>query len=143
MDDIDHHLLRLLRDDARAPLSALAEHLGVSRGTVRNRIERLQAIGVIERFTVDVSDGAFRDQVKAFTLIKLHAKDNRRALGVLRGMIGVSSIHTLSGTFDLGVELAAENLQALDALLDEIRSLSDVADTQSHIRLADVTHPDR
>ena len=75
--------------------------------------------------------------------IKLHAKDNRRALGVLRGMVGVSSIHTLSGAFDLGVELAAENLQALDALLDEIRSLSDVADTQSHIRLADVTHPDR
>ena len=50
MDDKDHRLLTLLRENARRPVSTLADALGVSRGTVQNRIDRM-----IERGFADVA----------------------------------------------------------------------------------------
>ncbi|MBC7446123.1 MAG: AsnC family transcriptional regulator, partial [Polaromonas sp.] len=41
MDETDHQLLSLLRQDARLPIASLAAKLGVSRGTVTNRLRRL------------------------------------------------------------------------------------------------------
>ncbi len=41
MDTLDHQLIALLRADARLPVAALAHKLGVSRGTVTNRIRHL------------------------------------------------------------------------------------------------------
>ena len=48
MDDTDRHLIAELRSDARLPVSTMAARLGVSRATVRNRIDRMIAEGVIE-----------------------------------------------------------------------------------------------
>ena len=52
MDDTDQALIRALRHDARASLSALSDQLGVSRTTVRARMERLQRQGDIIGFSV-------------------------------------------------------------------------------------------
>src|SRR5680860_1105333 len=52
MDDIDRALISALRHDARASLSDLAAALGVSRTTIRSRIERLQRSGEIMGFSV-------------------------------------------------------------------------------------------
>ena len=64
LDDTDRRLIQLLRADARLPAATLAKHLGVSRGTVQNRIERLRSAGILLGFTVrlrgDVASAAVR-----------------------------------------------------------------------------------
>ncbi len=139
MDELDHKLLHLLTQDARAHLSDLAAKLGVSRGTVRNRIGRLVDQKVIERFTIELAEQDVENEIVAFTLIRLRANDGRPALIALRKIPGVTSIHTLSGPYDLIVELKVHTLKILDAVLDDIRRVADVAETQSHIRLVNVT----
>ena len=52
IDDLDRRLIALLRADSRTPAANLAKALKVSRGTVQNRIERLQARGVVQGFTI-------------------------------------------------------------------------------------------
>src|SRR5262245_14040572 len=52
MDDVDQQLLSLLREDARASVASLAKTLRVARGTVQNRIAKLQANGTIVGYTV-------------------------------------------------------------------------------------------
>lgn len=52
MDKLDNHLIGLLRKDGRASLSDLATTLGVTRATVRARLEKLQGSGQIAGFTV-------------------------------------------------------------------------------------------
>jgi len=47
MDELDQKLISLLRTDARATTAALAKALKVSRGTVQNRMERLESSGVL------------------------------------------------------------------------------------------------
>ncbi|MFB0562513.1 MAG: ATPase domain-containing protein [Candidatus Lokiarchaeia archaeon] len=52
IDDIDYKLLDLLKKDARTPASKIAEELGISRMTVKNRMKRLEDLGVIRQYTV-------------------------------------------------------------------------------------------
>lgn len=136
MDDLDHQLLQLLTKNARASATVLAEKLGVSRGTVQNRIDRLQHQNVIKRFTVELSAGEQDLQVSAFTLIRLKADDGKATTRSLRRISEILDIHTLSGSFDLVAEVRASSLSNLDSVLDRIRALPEVAETQSHIRLS-------
>lgn len=135
MDDIDKHLLLLLTRDARCSAVDLARALSVSRGTVQNRIEKLVRQGVIEKFTVELGSGEKDHQISAFALIQLKADDDAIVKTSLRRVEEVTNISTLSGTFDLVIEIRCASLARLDTVLDIIRSMPDVADTQSHIRL--------
>ena len=58
MDDIDRQLIGLLLIDARASVASLAKALGVSRGTVQNRMARLSANGTIVGYTVRLKPDA-------------------------------------------------------------------------------------
>ncbi len=55
LDEVDLEILRLLLDDARRPYSEIAAQLDVSGPTVSDRVDRLKAEGVINRFTIDLS----------------------------------------------------------------------------------------
>ncbi len=136
MDDLDHRLLHLLTRDARTSVTELAETLGVSRGTVQNRIDKLLHQKVIHRFTVELGQSEDDHQISAFTLIRLKADDGRVTQASLRRIEAVTDIHTLSGKFDLVAELRVRSLKLLDRTLDDIRALPEVAETESHIRLA-------
>ncbi|WP_127114419.1 Lrp/AsnC family transcriptional regulator [Shimia sediminis] len=143
MDDLDNRLLRLLTKDARASATDLAAALNVSRGTVQNRIDKLVHTRVISRFTVELGESEEDHQISAFTLIRLKADDGKVTIAGLRRIEEIVDVHTLSGAFDIVVDLRTSSLKRLDAVLDRIRALPDVAETQSHIRLSSVGNPRR
>lgn len=143
MDDLDNRLLMLLTKDARASVTDLAGELNVSRGTVQNRIDKLVHTRVISRFTVELGESEEDHQISAFTLIRLKADDGKVTVAGLRRIEEIVDIHTLSGAFDIVVDLRTSSLKRLDAVLDRIRALPDVAETQSHIRLSSAGGPRR
>jgi len=61
LDDTDLEILRLLVEDARRPFSEIADRVGVSPPTVSDRIDRLEELGVVRRFTVDVDHSQLDD----------------------------------------------------------------------------------
>lgn len=58
LDATDLEILRLLIEDARRPFSDIAEQVDLSPPTVSDRIDRLNELGVIQRFTLDVDRSA-------------------------------------------------------------------------------------
>ena len=69
MDDIDQRLIATLRADARTPVATLAKQLGVSRGTVQNRIDRMLAQGAILGFTLRLPPDSEPHRVRAVMAI--------------------------------------------------------------------------
>jgi DNA-binding Lrp family transcriptional regulator len=61
LDETDTEILRLLLDDGRKAYSEIAEQVGLSAPAVSDRIDRLQDVGLIRRFTVDVDRGLLRE----------------------------------------------------------------------------------
>ena len=134
----DRALIAALRANARASITELAQSVGVSRATVRTRLDFLVANGRIRRFTVE-TDVDVEGQVRAITLIELQGKMSRAVIRTLRRIPEVSTIYATNGSWDLVVEIRADSLVNFDRVLREIREVSGVLRSESCILLAHVT----
>lgn len=138
LDDLDTRLIGLLRADARLPTATLAKHLGVSRGTVQNRIDRLTREGILLGFTVRLRNDEIGAGVRAIMAIELRAAEARRVVAGLRRMPEVLRVHSTNGRWDMIAELATPDLAALDAALTAIRAMPAVANSETSILLAEL-----
>lgn len=135
MDETDHQLLSLLRQDARLSIATLAAKLQVSRGTVTNRIRRLEDKNVIIGYTVSLRPEVQRSEIKAWMSIAVEGNQTRSVIASLLGEPGVAALHDTNGRWDLLAELRAENLQALAKVLERIRLLKGISNTETSIHL--------
>lgn len=138
LDDTDRRLLALLRQDGRLPAATLARHLGVSRGTVQNRLDRLAAAGVVLGYTVRLRSDADGAGVRAIMSIEVRSADTRAVVAALRRMPEVGRIHSTNGRWDLVAEIATPDLAALDRVLTEVRALKPIANSETSILLAEL-----
>ncbi|MCB4821305.1 Lrp/AsnC family transcriptional regulator [Roseicella aerolata] len=137
LDDTDRRLIALLRADARRPASSLAAALGVSRGTVQNRIARLLRGGVIQGFTLRLGPEAeSAGGIRAITAIEIRGRSTAGVLRALRGFPEVRTLHMTNGRWDVIAELGAESLESLDQALNRIRMLEGVTNTETSILLS-------
>ena len=83
MDDIDRRLIGLLRDNGRASVAALAKQLGVARGTVQNRLARLQADGTIVGYSVRLKPQHEEQRIRGLMTV---AVEGNRAEAVLKAL---------------------------------------------------------
>ncbi len=136
MDDLDHRLIAALRVDGRASLSELAKKLGVSRGTVQNRLDRLIDADVILGFTVRLKSGAQSDRIRAIMMIEVAGKSTRKVVQALRGLPQIYALHSTNGAFDLIAEIEVANLAEFDRVLSSVRSIEGVARSETNLLLA-------
>ena len=136
MDDTDRQLLSLLRDNARASVASLAKVLRVSRGTVQNRLARLEADGTITGYTVRLKPQAEGHRIRAFMTVAVEGNRTDAVLAALRGDPAVSALHTTNGRWDMVAELQADSLEAFDRVLSRIRLLEGIANTETSLLLS-------
>ncbi|HZH27654.1 MAG TPA: Lrp/AsnC family transcriptional regulator [Azospirillaceae bacterium] len=136
MDPLDEKLITLLRHDGRRSVSDLALELGVSRATVRTRMERLERSGDILGYTVILRADAVDLPVRGIMLIEIEGHAADRVVRALGGFPEVSAIHTTNGRWDLIVELGASSLTDLDSVLRRIRLIQGVTNSETNLLLA-------
>jgi len=136
MDDIDRHLLEVLREDARAPTAQLARRLGLSRTTVQSRLERLERTGVITGYTVRLSEAHERGQIHAYILLTVTPKNATSVVAAMRRLPAVRLLQSVSGPFDLIAEVVAPTVAEMDAVIDTLGALDGVERTTSSVVLS-------
>ena len=125
--DKDRELIALLGENARMPVATLAKKLSLSRTTVQARLERLEREGVISGYGVRLSETYLSGLIRAHVLITIAPK----ALSA-----EVTTLHSVSGTFDLIAIIAAPSISQLDQLIDGIGTIDGVERTLSSIILS-------
>ena len=135
MDDTDQRLIALLRQDARTSVATLAAKLNVSRGTVTNRITRLEDTGVIVGYTVRLRPDAQPNDIRAWMGIAVEGNTTRAVIASLLGEPGVATLHDTNGRWDLLAELRAANLAELSKVLERIRLVKGISNTETSIHL--------
>ncbi len=130
----DRRLLAALTKNARASITELAAAAKVSRATVKARLMRLLDGGVIRRFTIE-TDLDNSDAVRAITCVELQGSMSRAVIRSLRKIPEITSLHSTNGKWDLVAEIRAENLQAIDRILRQIREISGVLNSETSILL--------
>jgi DNA-binding Lrp family transcriptional regulator len=138
VDELDRNLLALLRADSRTPAASLAARLKVSRGTVQNRIARLQAQGVIQGFTVRTRPELESQRVRALMSISIEGERSAAVIRRLKGVPAVDRIWTTNGRWDLIAELDVTDLAEFSRALDAVRTIEGIAMTETSLLLASV-----
>src|SRR5262245_60919538 len=88
LDEIDRQLIALLRDDSRASIASLAKKLRVARGTVQNRMARLETDGTIVGYTVRLRPQVEEQRIRALMTVAVEGNRAESVLKALRGEIG-------------------------------------------------------
>src|ERR1700678_1804257 len=135
MDSLDRKLLGLLRVDARTSTATLAKTLGVSRGTVANRIARLDKAGTIVGLTVTLRTGARTAEVKAWISIAVEGDRTREVARLLLGEPALTALHDTNGRWDLVGEICAASNADLSEVLERIRRIKGIATSETSIHL--------
>ena len=135
MDDLDQQLIALLRQDARLSVADLAHKLKVSRGTVTNRLRKLEDTQVIVGYTVRLKPEAQAERIRAWMGVLVEGNQTRLVIASLLGEPAVSALHDTNGRWDLLAELEVDSMADLSKALERIRLVSGIRGTETSILL--------
>lgn len=136
MDETDRSLVGILRHDGRRAISDIASELGLSRATVRARIERLERQGDILGYTVVLRADAVSAPVRGITMIEVEGRSQDRVVDALTGFPEINAVHTTNGKWDLILEISADSLTVLDAVLRRLRMVPGITASETNLLLA-------
>ena len=136
VDEIDEKIIEILKENARTTYVDIGRALGLSEGTVRNRIQALTDSKVIKRFTVEVS---LTVGVKALIMVSVDPQmpttqisDNVLALP------GVEKIYEVTGEYDVVSVVSSPSIEELNHTIEKIRVINGVVKTNTIIVLRTV-----
>lgn len=136
MDDTDRQLIALLRDDARKSVASLAKALRVARGTVQNRMAKLEADGTILGYTVRLRPQVEEHRIRALMTVAVEGNRTDAVIKALRGEPAVGALYSTNGRWDIVAELRADSLEAFDRVLGRIRQLEGISNTETSLLLS-------
>ncbi len=132
MDDLDREILDILRRDSRTPYTEIADRIGVSEGTVRNRVDRLVETGIIERFTIATRTG----NVKAMVDIGVAVDVNTHAVADrMAEWDEVDFVWQVSGEEDIVLVVDAADTRGVNELITRAREQEEVMSTKTRLIL--------
>ena len=136
MDQLDQQLIALLRQDARLAVADLAHKLKVSRGTVTNRLRKLEDTQVIVGYTVRLRPESQPERIRAWMSVQVEGNQTRLVIASLLGEPGVAALHDTNGRWDLLAELEVGSMKELSDVLERVRLIGGIRGTETSIHLA-------
>ena len=132
MDELDREILSILRRDARKPYTEIAEEVGTSEGTVRNRVERMTDEGVIERFTIATQTGNEKAMIELDVAVDVNTSDLGERVADWEQ---VDFVWQVSGEEDIVLVVDAADTQSVNQLITRARELEEVVNTKTRLIL--------
>jgi DNA-binding Lrp family transcriptional regulator len=137
VDELDRRILLLFSAEPRVGVLEASRRLGVARGTVQARLDRLEAAGVVTSWAPALDPSALGFPVSAFATLEITQRvpaaeagttARRRSsggghepvAGHLRAIPEVLEAHTITGAADVMVRLVARSNADLQRVIDEI-----------------------
>jgi DNA-binding Lrp family transcriptional regulator len=119
VDDLDRRVIEVFANDPRVGVLEASRRLGVARGTVQARLDRLAATGVITAWGPDLSPAALGYPVTAFLTLEIQQAGGHDTVGAhLAAIPEVLEAHTITGAGDLMVRVVARSNTDLQRVID-------------------------
>jgi DNA-binding Lrp family transcriptional regulator len=137
IDGLDARLIDLLAARPRIGVLDASRRLGVARGTVQARLDRLRSRGIITGFGPDVEPAALGYRVTAFVTLEIRQAGGHDPVTHRLGLIAeVLEAHTITGSGDMLCRVVARDNTDLQRVIDAIVDVPGVVRTSTVIALA-------
>ena len=120
LDDTDRRILALVQKDATLAQAEIGKRVGLSTAAVHERVKKLEAAGVIKRWTAIVDPAAAGAQVCAFVEVFFeHPRFEKGFIDRVKKVEAVQECHHITGEFSLLLKVRVADMPSLQALLLE------------------------
>lgn len=137
VDALDARLLQLFAEQPRLGVLEASRRLGVARGTVQARLDRLAGSGVVTGWGPGIDPAALGWPVTAFATLEIAQGHGHGPVAAhLRGIPEVLEAHTITGAADMMVRLVARSNADLQRVIDLVVGSPDVVRASTVIVLA-------
>lgn len=138
IDSLDARLIALLAAEPRLGVLECSRRLGVARGTVQARLDKLIARGVIRGFGPDISPAALGYSVTAFVTLEIRQRYGHDPVAAhLAEIPEMLEAHTITGSGDLLCRIVARSNSDLQRVIDQIVSHEAIQRASTIIALAE------
>lgn len=140
LDDIDRQILVLLSEDSRRSQRALARELGMSAPAVRGRVERLERLGVIRGYGVQVDWGAAGYPMTVYLTIRaVQGYQQREIVDQIAQMPEVEWLAIVTGGIDMLARLRIHDQAHLrQVLVDQLWKIEGVQRTEISLAIVEI-----
>ena len=132
LDASDRAILSALTGNARISYRELAKVAHLSPNATAERVRRLQELGVIKGFAVDIEPSLLGLNLEAFVDVKLQKGTTMDGFErILAKIAGVQEAISIGGSFDVRLRIVCRDSQHLGELIEQLRAQSGVLETAS------------
>ncbi|WP_225446780.1 Lrp/AsnC family transcriptional regulator [Streptacidiphilus sp. PB12-B1b] len=135
IDQLDGALLAMLAEDPRPGVLECSRRLGVARGTVQARLDRLRARGVIRGFAPELDPGALGYPVTAFATLEISQGQGADVRAHLASVPEVLELHTITGMGDMLCRIVARSNADLQRVIDLVVGFDGIVRASTAIAL--------
>lgn len=139
LDNLDIKILKLLQADARMTVSQISSQINLSIPAVSDRLKKLEAGGIIEKYVTIINPACFHKELTAVMFITLERpKFTEKFVEFVQGEDEILECHYLAGDFDYALKIITSNTATLEQLLNRIKSVQGVIKTRTIVVLSTV-----
>ncbi|MGC2598769.1 MAG: Lrp/AsnC family transcriptional regulator [Nitrososphaeraceae archaeon] len=131
IDEVNLKIINILKNDSSTPFVDIAKRIDVSDATVHQRIRRMIAAGIINKFTISVDNDLLGYDHMAFMGINISPGSADQIISDLLRIKEVLEMHELHGKFDLLLKIRAKNLiQMRDIVENKICKIPHILESE-------------
>jgi DNA-binding Lrp family transcriptional regulator len=135
-DSSDYKIIKILKKNARLPISSISQEVGVSRVTVQKKIKKLEENGIITGYTAKLNSDSFSHKIKGWILINAEANKEEKAIKSMMKLPEITGLYTTNGKWDLAAEITSTTLENFDRAISALRSINGVLETETSLLLS-------
>jgi Lrp/AsnC family transcriptional regulator, regulator for asnA, asnC and gidA len=136
LDDIDRRIIDQLQEEGRRPYTEIARAVGISEGSVRQRVASLTARGVIQ--IVAATSPIALGMIQAFVSVRIAGADLGEAARRIAAVPEVDYVAVCTGRTDLLVGAVCRDNQHLLEVTTQLREIDGVAETDTAVILSEL-----
>ncbi|MBR0600405.1 Lrp/AsnC family transcriptional regulator [Sinanaerobacter chloroacetimidivorans] len=141
MDAIDSKILEVLQENSRVSISDLSKQVNLSLSAVSERLKKLEASNIIERFTVILDSKSLGKELSVLMNISLeNPRNTKEFVDIVNKESEILECHYVTGEYDYILKITTKNTATLEALMNRIKSIPGIKRTQTNVVLSSLKH---
>lgn len=125
VDSIDKKLLEILKENARLSFADLGRKINLSPSAVRERVQKMEDIGVIKKYSIQIDNQKIGYDIEAFILLKVFQGQLKHVIQQITKFPQVTEAHRITGSQNIHLKVVLKNQLELQNLIDQLMSLGD------------------
>lgn len=139
MDNLDIKILKLLQQNSRITASEISSRVNLSVPAVGDRLKKLDASGIIEKYTVILSAKKMNKHLMIIMFVSLESpKFTAPFINIIQLDDEIVECHYLAGDFDYALKIITENTESLERILNKIKNIPGVQKTKTNVSLSTI-----